>query len=160
MSHHIYVVRGQGSWFFSQGMDALCNHLNETPGIRNATIWDHSAQLQMVKSMQGLYMGTKILIVAYSLGASWGPRTCRISGRNVDLLVGIDPSPYYLEPVPNSVQRAICYFNSGAIALGGARYKGRNVTNVPITSMAWHLSMDWDARVWSGTMDEIKKVLS
>lgn len=155
MSVFVPCVRGQFGWTASQGVDALCIQIRQIPNV-TAAIYNWNQQQAIVNAIRAQYRQTRIAYVGYSLGATYGPRVCRIAARSIDLLIGLDPSQSYLVgKVPTNVRKAIAFYNPNAWYWGGVQYKGENVENIAITGNI-HLGIDWDNRCWKRTLDEIR----
>lgn len=157
----VHLVRGQYGWTFSQGVDALTIRLRQVPKVL-ATVWNHSAQQSMVAQIRH-ERDMRIAIVGYSLGARDAPQSARLAGRDIDLLIGIDPSRWSLTPVPDNVKKAICFYNAQPgfslaywlMGAGAAKYTGGDqVENLPAYGQV-HLGMDWDQQIWARVISEV-----
>lgn len=150
----VYLLRG---WFgvFSTGLDALAEELN-AKGVRSEAIGHLSAGSTVSRILAERSTGKPgpIVLVGHSQGANNVIEMARALAQHnvtVDLLVTL--APYWQDPVPTNVARAMNFYQSpgwGAALTTDPGFRGK-LSNIDLSDDAsvTHVSIDKSARVQS-----------
>lgn len=164
---HIFVIRGGVfGWdgpTTSFGIDTLYRAIRSaTPSWCTASIWNWSNETGIRDAERNLPLSTHVMFVGYSGGGWIAAEVARTISRTTDLLVGLDPSPWWkVNPIwlQLKVRKAICYWNRAPNlgSFGGAKYSGYHVDLRPIAQQ--HLAVQFDTALRARVLTDIEKEL-
>jgi hypothetical protein len=157
----VYLFRG---WFgiFSTGLDTIAAELN-AKGVKAETLGHLAAQAtvaRLVKEHGTVKGGRRIVLIGHSQGANNVIEMARALEANnvpVDLLITL--APFWQDPVPGNVVRAINFYTVGwgAPLTAEAGFRGK-IANVNVSSSddsVSHMSIDKSAKVQAEITREI-----
>ena len=132
------LLRGQGGIITSSGIDQLGRELDALRPVR-VDVLDQEEYNTAVGLLRETPTNWPKVLIGFSLGANWLPWIAgRVGRMPIVRLYGIDPSRLdRIDPVPDNVEKAVCFYHPKAWIFGGARYTGHNVETVWMN--VWHL---------------------
>ena len=139
---YVYSVYGLGGPIWSGGMKSF----SKSP----YSYYDYSS---IVNSISKLPKGSKVVCVGHSLGAN----TCSKVQRavKVDLTIGLDPT--WSAPTYEIKGKGINYYSTNMLnPLGHAKFKGKNVKNIPTSTI--HTGITYDKSIVSSVLKAIAGV--
>lgn len=152
-----YVLRGQGGYITSSGMDTLAGKIEKLGFVVSTHNYGDVAEI--IDSIRRLPRNEKVVLIGYSLGAhSILYVSNSLPNRRFALLVSYDPSiysAYQKGPGPN-VDRLLLYHNNGSSTYGHARIRGSQVETTEINES--HFSVDDDQALHMKTLAAIRRI--
>ena len=159
--HRIYLIYGQGGdGPLSYGFHEFKNRLSKLGyEVFDNVLWNNPQTI--AANINLLPHDYKAVLLGYSLGANactWIANPYYGIKRNIDLIVGYDPSWLSpLSPIGKNVKKTLCYNAIGLDPAGHAIYTGHNVE--VISHVEDHLGVDYDETFHQRTLQELKGLI-
>lgn len=166
MSLDTYIIRG-GIWGWdgpvsSYGMDVLASRIiRQIPGV-TANVHNWSDSSTVIREIDRLSPEARVALVGYSGGGWKAAEICNeVGARTIDLLIAIDPSPYWWmerTPIQGNVLKAICYHNENPLMgnLGGGILRSNGVPVITYKVREQHLTVQFDEAIRAGVMAALR----
>lgn len=168
MTARVYLMRGQGGFATSFGMDTLRGQIARLPGVVSAELlnWNQYAEhVNRIRARKKAGEAHKVVVGGFSLGANattW--TTYAVPGTTFDLAFCLDPSVYArIDPIERNVKRLVVVKNSNWLMIFGRAdvpLKAGNTTTAKrlVETNELHLAVDKNPAHHRMLVDEITKV--
>lgn len=163
---NVVLMRGLAGNVYSRGMDAVGAKLAKLPGVDYVTVEDYGSWRSIRDRL--LRWRDPTIIGGHSFGANAATiiATQLRGKRNIPLLIGVDPSPYWSwslwqsgpDAIGDNVARTVNFYQLSGL-IGRQELRGRGVVNIPLSASS-HTTIDDDVeRVHNPIIAEVMKVI-